>query len=229
MHRLLKGAFLTLALAGAVLSGCGGGSSSDETTGKGSPQEGKAGREAHGAVDGRRRQHRLRHQLLPDGLHGLLRDPAPAVLVEARRRRDPGARPRRVRSAGLRGRQDRHREDPHRREVQPAGQPRGDVQGRQVRDRARLLQHGPERLRGRLLRRPGRRQAGRQARARRSRASRRRTTRRSSSSSSAAPAACWPGRSRCRSARRCRRSTRRSSTPSSRRCTARTRSRPART
>jgi peptide/nickel transport system substrate-binding protein len=43
MHRLLKGAFLALALAGAVLSGCGGGSSSDETTGKGSPQEGKQG------------------------------------------------------------------------------------------------------------------------------------------------------------------------------------------
>jgi peptide/nickel transport system substrate-binding protein len=43
MYRLLKGAFLTLALAGAVLSGCGGGGSSDETTGKSSPQEGKQG------------------------------------------------------------------------------------------------------------------------------------------------------------------------------------------
>jgi peptide/nickel transport system substrate-binding protein len=44
MHRLLKGAFLALALAGAVLSGCGGGSSSDEAkTGQGSPQEGKMG------------------------------------------------------------------------------------------------------------------------------------------------------------------------------------------
>jgi peptide/nickel transport system substrate-binding protein len=44
MHRLLKGAFLALALAGAVLSGCGGGSSSDESkTGQGSPQEGKVG------------------------------------------------------------------------------------------------------------------------------------------------------------------------------------------
>ena len=30
MQRLLKGAFLALALAGAVLSGCGGGSSGDE-------------------------------------------------------------------------------------------------------------------------------------------------------------------------------------------------------
>ncbi len=43
MYRLLKGAFLTLALAGAVLSGCGGGGSSDEKTGKSSPQEGKQG------------------------------------------------------------------------------------------------------------------------------------------------------------------------------------------
>jgi hypothetical protein len=30
MHRLLNGAFLALALAGAVLTGCGGGSSGDE-------------------------------------------------------------------------------------------------------------------------------------------------------------------------------------------------------
>jgi peptide/nickel transport system substrate-binding protein len=44
MDRLLKGAFLALALAGAVLSGCGGGSSGDETSSqKGAPVEGKQG------------------------------------------------------------------------------------------------------------------------------------------------------------------------------------------
>ena len=50
------------------------------------------------------------------------------------------------------------------RQVLAAGRPRGHLEGRQVRDRARLLQHGQQRLRGRLLRRPrgreGRRQAG---------------------------------------------------------------------
>src|SRR4051794_35669088 len=44
MDRLLKGAFLALALAGAVLSGCGGGSSGDETSSrKGAPVEGRQG------------------------------------------------------------------------------------------------------------------------------------------------------------------------------------------
>jgi peptide/nickel transport system substrate-binding protein len=47
MHRLLKGAFLALALAGAVLTGCGGGGSGssggEKSTSQGSPQEGKVG------------------------------------------------------------------------------------------------------------------------------------------------------------------------------------------
>ncbi len=44
MHRLLKGAFLALALAGAVLTGCGGGGSNDEeNTGPAAQQEAKPG------------------------------------------------------------------------------------------------------------------------------------------------------------------------------------------
>ena len=47
MDRMLKGAFLALALAGAVLTGCGGGGSSggtgEKAQGVGAPQEGKAG------------------------------------------------------------------------------------------------------------------------------------------------------------------------------------------
>jgi len=44
MHRLLKGAFLALALAGAVLTGCGGGSSGDdENTAPSLQKEGKEG------------------------------------------------------------------------------------------------------------------------------------------------------------------------------------------
>ena len=64
----------------------------------------------------------------------------------------------------LRGRQDRHGEDQAGRQVLAARRPRGHVQGRQVRDRARLLQHGQQRLRRRLLRRHRRRQGGGQAR-----------------------------------------------------------------
>ena len=95
----------------------------------------------------------------------MLRDAEVAVLVQARRRR-------RRRCPDLAESDPQISEDGKtvtvkikpRRQVLAAGQPRGDVQGRQVRDRARLLQHRQQRLRGRLLRRPrgreGRRQAG---------------------------------------------------------------------
>src|SRR6186997_1132205 len=43
MHRLLKGAFLALALAGAVLTGCGGSGGAEKSTTAGGPQEGKQG------------------------------------------------------------------------------------------------------------------------------------------------------------------------------------------
>ena len=43
MHRMAKGAFLALALAGAVLAGCGGGGSSEKDAGGGAPVEGKQG------------------------------------------------------------------------------------------------------------------------------------------------------------------------------------------
>ena len=67
----------------------------------------------------------------------------------------------------------------------PPVQPRGQDRGHQVRDRARVLQAGPQRLRGRLLQ-LDRRHAGeaqQRATSSRSRASRRPTTPRSSSSS----------------------------------------------
>ena len=110
------------------------------------------------------------------GFQVVRRDAAAAVLLQARRRRQRRPGPRRVRPGGLRGRQDRHGEDQDRHQVLAAGRPRGHVEGRQVRDRARLLQHGQQRLRGRLLRRPRGREGRRQAGHRRSRASRRRTT-----------------------------------------------------
>ena len=67
-----------------------------------------------------------------------------------------------------------------RHQVQPAGQPRRDVDGRQVRDRARLQPERRQRLRGGYF---GDIEGARQgARAGRSPGSRRRTTRRSSSS-----------------------------------------------
>src|SRR5262245_12404514 len=43
MHRMAKGAFLALALAGAVLAGCGGGGSSAKDAGGRASQEGKQG------------------------------------------------------------------------------------------------------------------------------------------------------------------------------------------
>jgi peptide/nickel transport system substrate-binding protein len=43
MHRMAKGAFLALALAGAVLTGCGGGGSSEQDAGGQAPVEGKQG------------------------------------------------------------------------------------------------------------------------------------------------------------------------------------------
>ncbi|HEX5782883.1 MAG TPA: ABC transporter substrate-binding protein [Solirubrobacteraceae bacterium] len=43
MHRVARGAFLAFALAGAVLTGCGGGGNSEETAQGGAPVEGKQG------------------------------------------------------------------------------------------------------------------------------------------------------------------------------------------
>ena len=75
-----------------------------------------------------------------------------------------------------RRRQDRHGQAARRRALLAAGQARGDLRRRQVRDRARLLQHRQQPVRARLLRRRRRREARREARARRSPASRRRTS-----------------------------------------------------
>ena len=71
------------------------------------------------------------------------------------RQRDP--RPRVGDAEGLERRQDGHGAHPARRPLQPAREPRGDLGGREVRDRARLRDERRERLRRRVLRRPRRR------------------------------------------------------------------------
>ena len=63
-----------------------------------------------------------------------------------------------------RGQQDGDREAPHGREVLAARQSRGHVGGREVRDRAGVLQDRQQRLRGRVLRRHRRREDRRRAR-----------------------------------------------------------------
>ena len=151
--------------------------------------EGQAGRQADRAVDGRRRSHRLRPDLLPDGLLHLLRDAAAALLVQARRRRRHGPGPRRGAARGLRGRQDRHGQDQAGRQVLAAVQPRGHVRRTSsTRSSAASSTPWPPASRRRTSRTSRARRSA-PSRARRSPASRRRTTRRSCSSSSAPSAA----------------------------------------
>ena len=111
-----------LAALSLGVAACGG-SDSDSRTGDntndrhGASRGREDGRQADGPVDRRRRSHRLRPDLLPDGQFHLQRDAEAAVLLQAGRRRDDGPGPRRRRSAGLRGRQDRHGQDQGRRQV----------------------------------------------------------------------------------------------------------------
>ncbi len=98
-----------------------------------------------------------------------------AVLVQARRRRADGAGPRRGPARGLRGRQDRHGQDPQGRQVLAAGRSRSDVRGRQVRDGARCSSR-PSRPATRSTSRTSTVPRPARSRARRSRASRRPTT-----------------------------------------------------
>ena len=167
IHRTAGILLAVLALSGGIVA-CG---DDDEGAGRlgraggdeGRPGQWQAGRQADRPVDRRSHVRRPRPVLLPDGLDGPQRDPAAAVRLQARQRLGHGARPRRVGAGGVAGRPDRHRQDPRRRQVLGPGRPRGDRQGRQVRDRARLLQHGQQRLRGRLLRRAARRGGRREA------------------------------------------------------------------
>jgi hypothetical protein len=140
-----------VAVAGLLMAGCGGEDSSPEA---GSPVEGKRG----GKLT----------MLWTDDVDNI--DPGITyyqmgymVAYATQRplysyRPDDGeravARPRGVRPAGLRGRADRHRHDPEGRALLPAREPRGEGGGRQVRDRARLLQDRQQRLRRHILRRP---------------------------------------------------------------------------
>ena len=141
------------------------------------------------------------------------------------------AGPRRGRSAGLRGRQDRHGQDQEGRQVLAALRQGSHLGRRQVRDRARLLHLGGQRLHRVVLRGPRGREGRRQGRHRDRAASRRPTTqtlvlkfKRAVGGVMASGALAYGARPR-----RCRRSTRRSSTPRPRRPTARTSSPPART
>ena len=112
----------------------------------------EVGRHAHAAVEwGRRRRAGSGLLVLPVRLRAGQR-PAPlAVHVQAHGYNDALAGSRRWAGTDIRRREDRDREDQDRREVQPAGEPRGDLGGREVRDGARLLAAGGKRLRDRLL------------------------------------------------------------------------------
>ena len=165
------------------------------------------------------------------GSDGSERDQPRSVRLHARRHVQARAGPRRGRPGDLRGRQDRHREDQEGRDVLQAGQPRGHLEGRQVRDRARVHSRTSPTVTpastcatSSALRRS-------RAPTRRSRASRRPTTRRSCSSSPRARAPALAGALCDADLRsRSRRSTRRSTTRRTRRPTARAMpSTPART
>ena len=183
-----------LAALSLGVAACGGDDSGNEwratlrPTGNANPTEGKQGGKLTVLWAGDVDYVDCGQAYYQASVHHLLRDPAPAVLVQARRRRQHGAGPRRGPARGVRGRQDRHGQDQHGRQVLAAGRPRGHVQGRQVRDRADVLLDRRDRLLL-LLRGHRRRRGRRRSPARRSRASRRPTTRRSSSSSTRRPAA----------------------------------------
>ena len=146
---------LAAVLALALVVGCGG-DDSEEPADQGSQpqQEAKQGGDLTMLYAADVDYIDPGHHVLPVRVPGRLRDAAAAVLVQARRRDQPGARPRRGAARDLRGRQDRHGHDPHGRQVQPAGEPGGDLGRRQVRDRARLQAPGRRPVRGRLHGRP---------------------------------------------------------------------------
>ena len=150
-------------------------------------RQGQEGRQGHVPGRGGRRLPRPGADVLHVRLRGGLRHAAAALLVQARRRREAGAGPRRGRAADLGGQQDDHGEDPLRGEVLAARQPRGHHQGHQVRVRARVHRQRALGLRDLLLRRHQGRAGRARASSSRSRASRRRTTTRSSSSSTGRP------------------------------------------
>ena len=154
-------------------------------------RQAEAGRQADGAVDRRRRLHRLRPDLLPDGLLHLQRD------AEARcTRTSPTTATTPVpdladgRPAGLRGRQDRHGQDQAGRQVLAAVSDHAVTSA----DVKYAIERGffntvGDRLHARPTSATSRARRSASSRARRSRASRRPTTTRSSSSSSARSAA----------------------------------------
>src|SRR4029453_1584420 len=93
----------------------------------------------HRPVRRRRRPHRPRPGVLLVLVRDHLRNPATAARLQAGQR-ECGARPRRAQPDVLEGRQDGDRAHPKRRPFQPAGQPSGHIEGREVRDRAWLRQ-----------------------------------------------------------------------------------------
>ena len=106
-----------------IVAACGGSNNSSSGSG-GSEQprqrQDQAGKQGGNADVPRRRRRRLPRPR-PDVLHVRLqvavRDQPPAVLVQARRRRQAGAGPRRGRAADLRGQQDDHGQDQEGRQV----------------------------------------------------------------------------------------------------------------
>ena len=114
------------------------------------------------------------------------------------------------RAADLSRRQDAHGENPQRREIRPAGQPRGDgAETSSTRSSAASTRTSPTRTRAPTTATSS---APTERAAARSPASRRPTTTRSSSGSRARPPRCSRSRPCCRCRRRCRPSTRSRST-----------------
>ncbi len=121
MDRMLKGAFLALALAGAVLTGCGGGGSGggtgEKAQGVGAPQEGKPGGKLTVLWTDDVDNIDCGISYYQMGYMVCYATQRPLYSWKPEDGTTPGARPRDRRPAGLRGRQDRHREDPQRRQV----------------------------------------------------------------------------------------------------------------
>ena len=138
MRRVLPA--LAAALALALVVGCGGDDDSEEPADQGSQpqQEAKKGGDLTVLYAGDVDKIDPGHDVLPIREPSRLRGPAAALLVQARRCHQRRAGPGRGASGDIQRRQDRHRDDPQGREVQPAGEPRGDFGRRQVRARARL-------------------------------------------------------------------------------------------
>ena len=132
LRLLLASVVAALAL---VVAACGGSDNSSvqrlELLGRGSAASQETGGKQGGILTParlvRRRLPRPGPHVLHGRLPGRLSDAAAAVQLQARQRDGPGPGPRGGQAADLRRPEDDHGQDQAGREVQPAGQPRGDA------------------------------------------------------------------------------------------------------